>query len=191
MRYLLIIISIFVGINCAKGQDTIKNEMLTSLNDYTCKPRPDGLLVFYDIDGLIIEAKEIAASKQYCECYTNIEGIDLYDAYKHGKIKYIKPKRHYLEYDIRYLASSDGRTYDLFGKYIETNGLESQYIYWKFKTKMPMVVNDTIYYSVRDKKKAVRRYKYIDLAVSMMDSNEAEKKYGRKGKYGALIVSVK
>lgn len=191
MRVLLIIIVyLLVGLNYAKSQDSIQSKKNIRLTEYNCKPRPDGFKVFYDIDGLVIDAKEIAASVLYCECFTNIEGVDLDEAYNHKKIKFIKIKRHYYEDDIEYLSSSDGRTYDLYGNYLNEDGSGSQYIYWKLKTKIPMIVDDTAYYSGKKKKQAVRKYKYNSLSVSKMESGQAKKKYGRKGKYGVLIVNV-
>ena len=191
MKVLLIIVYLLVGLNYAKSQDTtIQFKKELRLTEYNCKPKPDGFKVFYDIDGLVIDAKEIAASDHYCECFTNIEGIDLDEAYYHKRIKFVRIKHRYKEDDIEYLSSSDGRKYDLHGNYLNEDGTGSRYIYWKFKTKIPMVVNDTVYYSSKKKKQAVRRYKYNSLSVLKMDSNEAKKCYGRKGKYGAIVVKV-
>ena len=104
-RYILLLIFLFSCSFFLFGDDSIKSQTVT-LDYTTCAPIPDGLIVFYDIDGLVINCKKIAATPNYCRIQTTIEGIDFSDVFKKRKIRYIKNK-HYSSDDINYLIFCD------------------------------------------------------------------------------------
>ena len=167
------------------------NTSTLKLDDYSCAPCSEGLIVFYDIDGLVRNCIERASSPNYCEIHTNnIDGVNFDYTYKKGKFRVLKTGLHYDSNDMEYLSYSDGRKYDIHGVYQDDDGNERHFIYFKFKTKLPMVVNDTIYFSRKAKKDAVRRYKYNKLSFNLLEPSKALLLYGRKGRFGAIIVNI-
>lgn len=187
-RYILLLIFLFSCSFFLFGDDSIKSQTVT-LDYTTCAPIPDGLIVFYDIDGLVINCKKIAASPNYCRIQTTIEGIDFSDVFKKRKIRYIKNK-HYSSDDINYLIFCDKKKYTPHGKYYDEDNVEKRYMYIKFKSKLPIIIDNNIYYSYKKKKEAIRRYNYNDLTVYLLEPDIAKQSYGSRAKYGALIVNT-
>ncbi len=190
MRNIIFLAFVLTVFETGYSQNSYSQSKQITLNDLYCPPNPEGLVVFYDIDGIVINCETIASSNNYCVVHTNIEGLDLNDAYKHGKVKYVRIRRHYNPDDMAYLSYSDEKKYDIHGYYYDNDKKERHFIYHKFKTRLPIIINDTIYYHYSQKHDAVRKYKYNDLSVNLLEPSKAKIMYGRRARYGALIVNV-
>jgi len=159
------------------------------LNDWYCYPAPKDLVVFYDIDGVILNDKKKAASRDYCK----LDPKDIYEMNleylaKKRKIRYVSKKVYSKESkeDIRYLSVCDSKKYGW-----KSNDSVIPIVLFRIKTKLPLVLNDTVYYRYKKKKEAVRKYNYNNLLLDILDSDSATKRYGRRARNGVAVVNTK
>ena len=159
------------------------------LNDWYCHPAPKNLVVFYGIDGIVLNDKKKAALRDYCKIDPNdICGMNLEYLFKKRKMRYVIKKAYSKESkeDIRYLSDCDSKNY----VWSSSDSVDSIFpvVYFRIKTKLPLVLNDTVYCRYKEKKKAVRRYNYNNLIVDMLDPDKAKTKYGKRARNGSIVV---
>ena len=107
--------------------------------------------------------------------------------FKRKKLKHVRTKVYSKESkeDIRYLSICDSKNYGW--RFSDSVPI----VRFRFKTKLPLVLNDTVYFRYKEKRKAVRRYNYNDLLIVVLDPDKAQKRYGRRARNGAIVVNAK
>lgn len=178
-----ILLAAIMPCNCLVGQVMHLTETQPPLN------KPDNFVLFYSIDGAVKECKELAASNDWYSTHCNIEGIDLTDAWKKHLVKMNDTRCKKYEEEARYFSYSDGRIYGPMSHYSD-GGVSGEYKYISLKTKLPMVINNTIYNSYRKKKKAVRQFKYTQYSIEKIEGFQAVRLYGRKAKNGVIFIRI-
>lgn len=171
--------------------DSTHEKRLTTLilNDFYCYPAPKDLVVFYNIDGVILNDRKKAASRDYCKLDPkDIYGKDLYYLVKRRKLRYVSKKIYSKESkeEIRYLSACDSKNYGW-----RSNDSVIPIVCFTIKTKLPLVLNDTVYYRYKNKKEAVRKYNYNNLTVDILDPDKAQERYGRRARNGIIVVNTK
>lgn len=164
------------------------NKSMIRLNDFYCSPAPKNLVLFYDIDGVILNDKKKATSCDYCKINPeDICGMDIEYLFKKKKLRHVITKVNSKESKevIRYLSDCDSKIYGW-----NFNDTVVPIVCFRIKTKLPLVLNDTIYYRYKEKKKAVRRYNYNNLFVEIIGSDMAKKKYGWRARNGIIYVNA-
>lgn len=182
LRYFILLAAI-MPCNCMAGQVMHLTETESPLN------KPKNFVLLYSIDGAVKECKELAVSNDWYCIHVNIEGVDLTDAWEKHLVKVKDPRCRRYEEEARYFSYSDGRIYGPMTHYTD-GSVSGEYMYFSLKTKLPMIINDTLYHSYRKKKKAVRQFKYTQYSIEKIEGSQAVRLYGRKAKNGVIFIRI-